>query len=229
MGWSDDMYEAGLTKEHGGLMEEERTSLPRSSRNFASRGKSKSGRGSRWTANDRKEMIGLYENDVSIRTISKILNRTPYGIAYQLFNMNKITENVKHNFKANSAFDTSYGVLSSTESEKLDIHRLFNKNISIVTIAEHKTRSSHSVAIELYNNKQISKKECDKFAKNLSHDISRMDFEKSEELRLAKQRESNKNRERIRKAENKKQNTEQLLQIIVVTSIIIGGFIIAHT
>lgn len=144
MGWADDMYEKGYTKEHGGLMEDTPSRSSRSMRYKSSNGKNKIGPGSKWTEYDSNQMIQMYSADVSIRRIAKKLNRTPYSIAYRLFNQNKISENTRHKFKGDSSFDTSISLIMPKKNA--GVERIFNEQIRHIknTPQEENTTVSES-------------------------------------------------------------------------------------
>jgi hypothetical protein len=112
MGWADDMHEEGYTKEHGGLMDDAPSRSSRSMRYKPAKGKNKSGPGSRWSEDDRNQMIDMYKADVSIIIIAKKLNRTPFAIAYQLYNKNIIPDSIRNKFKEASSFDTSINTIN---------------------------------------------------------------------------------------------------------------------
>lgn len=230
MGWADDMYEKGYTGEHGGIMDDKLSSPPHSNRYKASNLQRKSGPFSRWLEYDRTKLIELYEKDISIRTIAKKLDRTPHAIAYQLFNMNKISEDVRNKFKGGSSFDTTYRVITSTEYEKSKISNLFINNVSIKTIATQTNRSSYSIALELYNNKKkITKKECDRFIKDLSYDTTQSDFEEREKIRKEKNREKTRAKSKALELKLKRDNAQDLLKIVLTVALIAVGIIIAHS
>jgi hypothetical protein len=112
MGWADDMHEEGYTEEHGGLMDDAPSRSPRSKRYKPSKGKNKSGPGSKWTEDDCNQLFGMYIADVSIKNIAKKLNRTPHAIAYQLYLKNKISESVRLRFKGESSYDASFSTIN---------------------------------------------------------------------------------------------------------------------
>ena len=118
MGWADDMYEGGYTKEHGGLMND---SPSMRSRPEASKGR-KSGPGSRWSEHDRKKMVDMFKADISIKIIAKKLNRTPLAIACQLYNKSEISVIIKDKFLEDRSFDTSISTIN---------RNIYNKNIII--------------------------------------------------------------------------------------------------
>ena len=100
MGWADDMYEAGYTSEHGGLMGDGWNEDESSSRSFK-REKNLQGNnnGKLWTDSARYEVAVLYGKGVSVESIAEEFQRTPYAIAWQLFNLNKLTNDQKESFK----------------------------------------------------------------------------------------------------------------------------------
>ena len=229
MGWADDMYEKGYTREHGGIMDDKPSSPPNSNRYKSSNAQRKSGPNSRWLEYDRTKMIELYEKDISIRIIAKKLNRSPYAIAYQLFNMNKISEDVRNKFKGESRFDTTYRAITSTEYEKSKISNLFTNNVSIKTIATQTNRSSYSIALELYNIKKITKKESDRFKKDLSYDATQSDFKEREKIRKEKIREKTRAKNKALESKLKRDNAQDLLKIVLTVALIVVGIIIAHS
>jgi hypothetical protein len=94
MGWADDMYSAGYTSEHGGIMECS-GAFKQSIRCSAKlteglNGKAKNS-GKPWPASARKKVVELYEESVSVEFIARQLGRTPYAIAWQLFDLHKIS------------------------------------------------------------------------------------------------------------------------------------------
>jgi hypothetical protein len=217
MGWADDMYEKGYTSEHGGTMDEKPSRTKRSNYTEYSKG----GPGSKWTEAGRERMIEMYESDLSIRIIAKELNRTPYAVAYQLFNMNKISENIKDKFKNINTFDTSVRCINSTEGERTVILDLFDDDTSIKKIAIQVNRSPHSVAIELLNNKKINIKETAKFKKNGTYDTTRSDFEEREKVRKTKTSENNKKKAELSKSKLQKANIEDAVKIILFIALMI--------
>lgn len=101
MGWADDMYAAGLTPKHGGLMSDswyrddthslstKRKTIPK-----------ESNKGKPWTSADRFKVITLFTNGQSVEDIAEEFKRTPYAIAWQLFNLDKISSSQREKFKA---------------------------------------------------------------------------------------------------------------------------------
>ena len=118
-------------------MEDTQLKPTRSMRYKSSNGKNKTGPVSRWTEYDSNQMIQMYSADISIRRVAKKLNRTPYSIAYRLFNENKISENIRHKFKGDSSFDTS---ISLTLPKKMQegIEFLTNKYVISKTLIRKK-------------------------------------------------------------------------------------------
>jgi len=90
MGWADDMYEAGYTSEHGGLMADNRGfGSGAYSPSIKSKGRN---HGKPWTAAARYHLASRYAEGRSVDEIAQEFKRTRYAIAWQLFNMNKITK-----------------------------------------------------------------------------------------------------------------------------------------
>jgi hypothetical protein len=92
MGWADDMHDAGYTSEHGGLMD--RNCYSNSSSSTTRVNSSKpigNNSGKSWTNGARYKVASLYASGDDIESIASVFSRTPYAIAWQLFNMDKIS------------------------------------------------------------------------------------------------------------------------------------------
>lgn len=233
MGDVDDMYEMGLTKEHGGLLDERAWGSPDSNKNgpykknryIKSNAVRKSGPGSRWTENDRTSLMDMYQNDVSIRVIAKKLDRTPYAIAFQLHKRSLIPAVVKDKFKNDKHFDASIGSIDFTEKEKRLICKEYNNDVSIKEIARRVGRNSHSVAIELSNSKILTSRESDKFSKNSDYDSNRSDFEDRERIRKAKQQQNRRVREENKKKAQRKEDANYMWGVIIAITVAIVWFV----
>ena len=93
MGWADDMYDAGYTSEHGGLMDD------RWYRDSSSSNRKKSNHGKPWSDSARLKVAILYSKGRSVGDIAIEFRRSPYAIAWQLYNKGEITEYEREKFK----------------------------------------------------------------------------------------------------------------------------------
>jgi hypothetical protein len=102
MGWADDMYAAGYTPEHGGLMVEswsDRSSYHVREKLEKKPNSKANNSGKPWKNNDLYEVLTSFNGGETIESIAIDFGRTPYAIAWQLFNMDKISDNEKEKFK----------------------------------------------------------------------------------------------------------------------------------
>lgn len=101
MGWADDMYDAGYTSQHGGLMDDcwydEGHSSSRSKSRRTSSGNNK---GKPWSDSARYKVAALYADGHSVEEIADEFKRTPYAIAWQLFNLGKLSSSQRDSFKS---------------------------------------------------------------------------------------------------------------------------------
>lgn len=101
MGWADDMYAAGLTPEHGGILGDSWYRDDSSSRSFKRQKTSKgNNNGKPWTDAARFKVAALYDDGASVESIAEQFKRTPYAIAWQLFNLDKLTTSQREEFKS---------------------------------------------------------------------------------------------------------------------------------
>lgn len=145
MGWADDMHDEGYTEEHGGLMDDAPSRSSRSIRYKSSKGKNKSGPGSKWTEGDSNQLIVMYIADVSIKNIAKKLNRTPHAIAYQLYLKNKISESVRVRFKGGSSYDASFSTINRDIYKQDKITQKENIKVRQLKIEEDKLKMQETV------------------------------------------------------------------------------------
>jgi hypothetical protein len=162
MGWADDMYDAGYTEEHGGLMDDVPSMR---SRPKESKGK-KSGPGSRWSEHDRNQMVDMYKADVSIKIIAKKLHRTPLAIACQLYNKSEISVSIKDKFLEDRSFDTCISTINRNVYNHNKITRKENTKVRKFKIEEDKViedcsfgTSIRTINRDVYNHEKITRKE----------------------------------------------------------------------
>lgn len=134
MGWADDMYEGGYTREHGGLMND--SSSYRSSSKIST-GR-KSGPGSKWSEHDRIQMVNMFKADLSIKLIAEKLNRTPLAIAYQLYHKNEISVVIRDKFLNDRSFDTSVSIINRAKYNKNKV--TWEKNTKVQKIKPEKDK-----------------------------------------------------------------------------------------
>ena len=137
MGWADDMHEGGYTENHGGLMDDVPSSSSRSKRYKSPKVQNKSGPGSRWSEDDRNQMIGMYEADVNITIIAKKLNRSPFAIACQLYDKNEIPDSIRKQFQEDSTFDAS---ISTIDLEIKNLEKIKSAKVRKLKDKEYKLR-----------------------------------------------------------------------------------------
>lgn len=162
MGWADDMYDAGYTEEHGGLMDDAPSMR---SRPKESKGK-KSGPGSRWSEHDRNQMVDMYKADISIKIIAKKLNRTPLAIACQLYNKSEIPVSIKDKFLEDRSFDASISTINRDAYNRNKINQIENTKVRNSKIEEDKVIKDRSfdtsirpINRDVYNSNKITQKE----------------------------------------------------------------------
>lgn len=102
MGWADDMYEAGLTSEHGGMLNDhwyrEDKSITRTKYSSAKNSKTRNA-GKPWTQAALNTVYKMYQEGDNVEYIAEIFKRTPYAIAYQLYNIGELTFSEREAFK----------------------------------------------------------------------------------------------------------------------------------